>query len=365
MNARPANHKGRREAQNNTPKNIQKTLHTRSYFYVGGSYVQSPIGSSISAEQMYVEHLTPIKVTARYPLLMIHGNGMTGTNFLNTPDGRPGWADYFMAQGYELYIVDQASRARSPWQQTVDGQQSMFDTLTIEKMFTATQRFDLWPNAHLHTQWVGNGSRGDPTFDSFYASIVPSLASAAEASQKTHNGVVALLDSIGSAILMTHSQSGQYGWSIADARPSLVKAIVALEPIGPPFKNAVFPPFALARPFGLTEIPVHYDPPIASAADLKTEIVSSSPNFTCIQQVSPSRQLANLLQTPVLVLTSQSGYHSVYDDCSVDFLRRAGVPVEHVSLGDVGILGNGHMMFMEKNNVEIADRVVSPWLQSI
>lgn len=285
----------------------------------------------------------------------------------------------------QLYIVDQASRARSPWQQTVDGQQSIFDTLTIEKMFTATQRFDLWPNAHLHTQWVGNGSQGDPTFDSFYASIVPSLASAAEASQKTHNGVVALLDKIGvsvsscircrvvyslpcqlqSAILMTHSQSGQYGWSIADARPSLVKAIVALEPIGPPFKNAVFPPFAPARPFGLTEIPVHYDPPIESAADLKTEIVSSSQNFTCIQQASPPRQLANLVQTPVLVLTSQSGYHSVYDDCSVDFLRRAGVPVEHVSLGDVGILGNGHMMFMEKNNVEIADRVVRPWLQGL
>ena len=164
---------------------------------------------------------------------------------------------------------------------------------------------------------------------------------------------------------MTHSQSGQYGWSLADARPSLVKAIVALEPIGPPFQDAVFPPFAAARPFGLTEIPVRYDPPIESAADLKTAIVSSSPNFTCIQQASPPRQLANLLQTPVLVVTSQSGYHSVYDDCSVEFLRQAGVSVEHVSLGDVGILGNGHMMFMEKNNLEIADRVVRPWLQGL
>ena len=25
---------------------------------------------------------------------------MTGTNFLNTPDERPGWADYFMSEGY-------------------------------------------------------------------------------------------------------------------------------------------------------------------------------------------------------------------------------------------------------------------------
>jgi len=27
---------------------------------------------------------------------------MTGTNFLNTPDGRSGWADYFMKKGYEV-----------------------------------------------------------------------------------------------------------------------------------------------------------------------------------------------------------------------------------------------------------------------
>ena len=27
---------------------------------------------------------------------------MTGTNFLNTPDGRLGWADYFLSQGYEV-----------------------------------------------------------------------------------------------------------------------------------------------------------------------------------------------------------------------------------------------------------------------
>ena len=29
---------------------------------------------------------------------------MTGANFLNTPDGRPGWADYFLSQGYEVTV---------------------------------------------------------------------------------------------------------------------------------------------------------------------------------------------------------------------------------------------------------------------
>ena len=138
---------------------------------------------------------------------------------------------------------------------------------------------------------------------------------------------------------------------------------MALEPIGPPFISAVFPPLTPARPYGLTEIPVTFSPPIQSPTDLQTVIVSSETNFTCIQQVSPARQLVNLANIPVLVVTSQSGYHSVYDACSVAFLRSGGVAVEHVALPDIGILGNGHMMFMEKNSLEIVDRVVQRWLR--
>jgi hypothetical protein len=46
----------------------------------------------------------------------------------------------------------------------------------------------------------------------------------------------------------------------------------------------------------------------------------------------------------------------------VDYLRQAGVEVEHLKLGEEEIHGNGHMFFMEKNNLEIAERVVV-WLR--
>ena len=164
------------------------------------------------------------------------------------------------------------------------------------------------------------------------------------------------------AILLTHSQAGQFGWILADARPSKVKAIIAIEPTGPPFTNAIFPPLTPARPYGLTDIPLAFSPPIQSAADLQTEVVSSSFNFTCIQQTTPPRKLVNLDNVRVLVITSESGYHSMYDACTVEFLRSAGVSVDHVRLEDVGIHGNGHMMFMEKNNLQIADEVVGKWL---
>jgi hypothetical protein len=70
------------------------TLHHRDYFYVGGSYTQD--GTAIVADgQIYVEHLVPAQVTKPLPIVFIHGRGQTGTNFLNTPDGRLSWADLF------------------------------------------------------------------------------------------------------------------------------------------------------------------------------------------------------------------------------------------------------------------------------
>jgi pimeloyl-ACP methyl ester carboxylesterase len=181
-----------------------------------------------------------------------------------------------------------------------------------------------------------------------------------EKEKKSHISVLILCPQ--PAILLTHSQAGQFGWILADARPSKVKAIIAIEPIGPPFTNAIFPPLNPARPYGLTEIPLTFSPPLQSAEDLQTTVVSSSISFTCIQQAPPPRKLVNLDNIRVLVLTSEAGYHLVY---SVEFLRDAGVSVDHVRLEDVGIHGNGHMMFMEKNNLQIADEVVMKWLNQV
>lgn len=85
--------------------------------------------------------------------------------------------------------------------------------------------------------------------------------------------------------------------------------------------------------------------------------------MTCFEQARPARQLVNLARIPITVITSESSYHGLYDNCTVRFLQQAGVSVKHVSLPDVGIFGNGHMMFMEKNNLEIAEKVVNRWIK--
>jgi pimeloyl-ACP methyl ester carboxylesterase len=136
------------------------------------SYVGKP-GKQFMHDQMYVEVLTPRHPRQRYPLMLIHGAAQTATNWMGTPDGRPGWADYFVAQGYTIYMVDQPARGRSPWLPDVDGKLATFAAEQIESRFTAPQVFNLWPQAKLHSQWPGPGRIGDPVFDAFYATQLP------------------------------------------------------------------------------------------------------------------------------------------------------------------------------------------------
>jgi hypothetical protein len=146
------------------------TLAEHGYFFVGGQYVESG-GKKLMAGQMYVEYLTPQHVTHPYPILMIHGTAQTGTNFLGTPDGRPGWAHNFLARGYRVFVVDQVGRGRSGADPQIYGPYMRFAAEQEESLFTAPEKYKLWPQAGLHTQWPGGlGIAGDPAFDQFYAS---------------------------------------------------------------------------------------------------------------------------------------------------------------------------------------------------
>jgi len=78
-------------------------------------------------------------------------------------------------------------------------------------------------------------------------------------------------------------------------------------------------------------------------------------------QESPARQLPNLQSVPVLILTAEASYHAPYDHCTVRYLEQAGLRPTWIKLADIGIHGNGHMMMLEKNNLDIA-AVISTWL---
>lgn len=116
----------------------QSALGKRGFFYVGGEYV-GPEGERLMKGQMYVEVLTPRKVTQKYPLVLIHGAAQTATNWMMTPDGRKGWADHFVEKGYAVYMVDQPARARSPWHPDQNGPLRMFTAEQLQRLFTASR----------------------------------------------------------------------------------------------------------------------------------------------------------------------------------------------------------------------------------
>lgn len=97
----------------------------------------------------------------------------------------------------QLYIVDQPARARSAWLHGVDSDQKSIDVAYTEQYFTASERSNLWPQAHLHTQWPGNGSFGDPVFDEFYKALHPFIPDFGEQSALVASAGKALLDKIG------------------------------------------------------------------------------------------------------------------------------------------------------------------------
>jgi pimeloyl-ACP methyl ester carboxylesterase len=346
-------------------------LAEQSWFFVGGHYEESDTGA-VMVGQEYVEKYVPVDGEKPVPVVMIHGGGQTGTNFTGTSDGRRGWAHDFLRAGYTVYVVDQPGRARSNTSSELYGKYNRNPTSRIEQRFTAPQDSKLWPQAVKHTQWPGSGHQGDPAFDQFYASQVEGITDGTTTETLNRDAGAALLDRIGPAILLVHSQSGSFAWLIADARPDLVKGIINIEPNGPPLQDVNFkgaPDWfdysaEPSRVFGIARIPLTYDPSVADASELKLvqEDEPEAPDLVrCYEQASPARQLPNLKGIPILIVSSESSYHAAYDHCTSRYLTDAGVENEFVRLEDRGISGNGHMMMIEKNNHEVADLLIE-WL---
>jgi pimeloyl-ACP methyl ester carboxylesterase len=341
-------------------------LEKQGVFFVGGEY-DDPVHPTYMSKQMYVRYQIPVRSSGApsptYPVVMIHGGGQQATTYTGTPDDRSGWADYFLKAGWPVYTVDQPGRGKSIYVESAYGRRGDSSIANLENLFTAPTRTRPFPQATLHTQWPGTGTHGDAVFDQFFASQFGGM-DALPQEQLTARAVIALLERIGPSVLLTHSQSGPHGWDVADTRPDLVKAIIAVEPNGPPFyseSNTV-----IERSWGITRLPMHFSPPANASSDLGVvqETTADGPGlFKCWKQTEPARQLVNLARVPILLVTGEASFRAQYDHCTAKFLAQAGVKNDHVRLERVGIHGNGHMMMLEKNNLAVA-AYLEKWLRT-
>jgi pimeloyl-ACP methyl ester carboxylesterase len=348
------------------------------HFYVGGHYVGES-GKEIMFGAMYVEAMVPKNIRHPYPVIFICGGaGQTAVTELQTPDGRPGWAYDFVNMGYTVYVMDYPGRGRSLFYPNLAADEKLSQPRTsplMEEVWSGgrppstPQR--TWPQYSKQTQWPGDGPKkgkmGDPVFDAFAKTEIP-IVQGGNVEKLTTDALVQLLDLIGHpVILLIHSGLAVSGWELADARPKLIKGIVAAEPVAPPIENAERGATATGpgRLWGVTNLPVHYDPPIQDASELQTvrQDKADAPDLIpCWIQKEPSHKLVNLQGIPVLDVSGEASYHRPYAHCVAKWLNQAGVKTTYVNLEDVGLPGNGHMMLTEKNSTAIA-KYLESWIE--
>ena len=124
----------------------------------------------------------------------------------------------------------------------------------------------------------------------------------------------------------------------------------------------------LVKPYGITNVPLSYNPPTDNATDDKTPLQTqehpAADGSRIILQQEPARKHVNLSKIPMLLETGEASSHAAYDEFTVMFLRQAGVNVMHLKLADEGIHGNGHTQFLELNNLDIIE-LLEKWIATV
>jgi hypothetical protein len=287
-------------------------------FTPGGVPAKVDPNGLYQVEQMYVQYFVPANKRASLPLLMWHGGGLTGVTYETTPDGREGWLNYFIRQGWTVYNSDAVERGRSGWAMYPDITKTEPVFLTKENPF---ERFRIGAGAGSYHRdpakmkpLPGNQFPLDG-YDNFTKQVVPRWTSTDE---PTIAAYTALVDKVCPCVVLVHSQAGPFGYKVAQARPDKVKALVLVEPAG--VGDA-------GKAAALKDIP---------SLSIYGDYVATDARWPTIR--------ANNVK-----------FH--------DSLRAAGGKPELIDLPTMGIRGNSHMMMMDKNNLEIAE-VIQKWLSA-
>lgn len=312
------------------------TRSRRGHFWVTGARVTQN-GRQYQKGPMYVAWQAPEFVTQPYPVVLVHGGTLQGTEWLDTPDGRPGWAQRFVEAGFVVFCVDRPGHGRSPYHPDILG--PMGPAFSYERA-----REVYFPEGGAESQWPF-APDDDEAFDGFMAGYGPMPADLAASQTLDADRLSQLLDRIGKAIIVTHSASGPSGWLIADRRPDSVAAIVAVEPMGPVFGHT---PGIGTLEWGLTAAPIAFDPP----RETPDQVQTADP---------ATLKVPALTGMPVALVTGETSTFASFAASIVPFLQTAGAQVDHLDLPALGIHGNGHGLLYERNSDESFE-VVAQWL---
>ena len=268
---------------------------------------------------------------------MIHGGAHCGACFQATVDRRPGWAYDFVARGHAVIVPD----------------------------------------------WPGVGRSGYIPFQDMTG-------------EKVVEGLSALIQEIGKPLnLLTHSMAGCYGWRLAELHRDLVTTVIGVTPSPP--GNIQEPAILIEETsehveletFGRRMVVDLTRPNFPSDETIDVKYIGES---TFFPRELLSVYKASLLALPPRILVQRRNIHdsqvrlshpeslkglrafiitgtadldhprNVDEDIAI-WLNQQGALAHYCYLGDLGIVGNGHMLMLEKNSHQIANIMID-WLEA-
>ena len=285
-------------------------------FTPGGVPAKIDLNGTYSVEAMYVQYFLPANRKGAVPLLMWHGGGLTGVSYESTPDGREGWLNYFVKQGWDVYNSDAVERGRSGWAMTPDifkGDPVFLTKANPWERFRIGQGPGSWSSDPTQRKLMPNSQFPVEAYDNFVKQAVPRWTTTDDAIIRAY---IALVDKVCPCVILFHSQAGQFGFKVAQARPDKVKALVAVEPAG----------------------------------------------------IGDPKQAGLLARIPMLAvfgdniaLDSRWPQMRRNDDGFFDAIAKAGGKVDVLDLPKAGLAGNSHMLMMDRNNLQVA-ALIQGWL---
>jgi pimeloyl-ACP methyl ester carboxylesterase len=293
--------------------------------YPGASLATGPAAAgSITVNQMYVHYRIPAGPKG-VPLVLVHGSNHTGMTYETTPDGREGWATWFVRQGYPVYVVDHSGRGRSGFNPTPINavRDGGADPKSVPTLFIGTLE-RAWSNFRFGPEYpkpFSNLQFPLEALDQYLAQLVPNTETTLEGGgANTVDALAALLDKIGPAVVMVHSQSGVYGLDVVRRRPDKVRALVSIE--------------------GGCETLTQHDVGKFFAKVPFTSVWGD--NSVGANSVNGDQRRGGCQK-------------------AVSLINGGGGRATFLLLPDNGIPGNSHMMMMDKNNLQIAG-LIRKWI---
>ncbi|WP_454675970.1 hypothetical protein [Achromobacter marplatensis] len=264
-------------------------------------------------EQAYVQYFIPARLTHPLPVVLLHGGGMTGAMWEQTPDGRAGWMQHFLRQGHAVYVVDNVERGRAGW---APFQQVWPEPPIIRNAEESWSLFRFGRAEDFEARRAFAGQRFPvDAFDDFIRHAVPRWLGNNDAALR---GYCAVLDRVGPCLVLAHSHGGEVAYRALHARPDLVRSVISIEPSG--FSSDVVTTAVADKPF----LFVYGD--YLDATPLWQRLCAAGQDYA-------------------------------------DSLARHGARVDVWRLAEQGIAGNSHMPMMDDNSDDIAARV-GAWIRA-